>query len=176
MKNFKTEGIIIKRRDFSEADRFVTLFTKKHGRIRVLAKGVRRIPSRRGPNIELFNHVTFFIHKGRSFDILSEVQVHNTYERIRKNLELIGLAYYVCELVDGLCAEHQPHPKIYDLLITTLNELDTGLIHTFETVLLAELGFWPHDKTFPQHVSTTSFIEQILERKLKSKKILAKFS
>lgn len=173
MKNFKTEGIVIKRRNFGEADRLVTLFTRKSGKIKVLAKGVRRINSRRGPNIELFNRGFFFIHKGRSFDILSEVQVNATHERIRKNLELIGLAYYVCELIDGLCAEHQPHPKIYDLLTETLGELDAGLIHVFEMTLLSELGFLP---VASQHLPTTSFIENILERKIKSKKILSQLS
>lgn len=176
MKNFTVEGLVLKRKDFGEADRIVTIFTKRHGRMKLLAKGVRRIASRRGPNIELFNHATFSVHKGRSFDLLSEVYVHSTYPKIRRSLEMIGLAYYVCELVDGLCAEGQSHPKVYDLLIEIFDNLDRGLIHTFEMELLSELGFWPHNRIAPAHLDTTAFIEQILERKIKSKKILAKFS
>ena len=171
MRTYKTEGIIIKRSNFGEADRILTVFTKKHGKMKILAKGVRRITSRRGPNIELFNLVTLFVHKGRTFDILTEAQVANTFQRIRKNLELVGLAYYCCELIDGLCAEHQPHPKVYDLLAKTLNELNNGLIHEFERTLLLELGFLSLTK---QPVDTTSYIEHLLERKLKTRRLLAK--
>lgn len=174
MKNFTTEGVIIKRQNFGEADRIITVFTKKYGKMRIKALGVRRIHSRRGPNIELFNRAAFFIHRGKTFDILCEVAVEETFERIRKNLELIGLSYYICELIDGLCAEHQPHPRVYDLLVETLKELDGGIIQKFETTLLVELGFLPRNRILP--VDTTSYIEQILERRLKSKRILQRLS
>lgn len=174
MRSYKTEGIILKRTNFGEADRILTVFTKKHGKMKILAKGVRRITSRRGPNIELFNLVTLFIHKGRTFDMLTEAQVINAFPSIRKNLELIGLAYYCCELVDGLCAEHQPHPKVYELLMATFNELDHGLIQKFETTLLSELGFLPVGRS--QNIDTTSYIENLLERKLKTRLLLSKLA
>lgn len=170
MRSYKTEGIILKRSNFGEADRIITVFTKKHGKIKVLAKGVRRINSRRGPNIELFNLVTLYIHKGRAFDILTEAQVINVFPSIRRNLELIGLAYYCCELVDGLCAENQPHPRVFELLLKTFRELDSGLIHKFESELLYELGFLPAFKK----IDTTSYIEKLLERRIKTKTILQK--
>lgn len=173
MRNFKTEGIILKRKNFGEADRILTVFTKKHGKIKVLAKGVRRITSRRGPNVELFNLVTLFIHKGRNFDILTEAQVQNTFPGIRKNLELIGLAYHVCELIDGLCPEHQLHSKVFDLLVKTLTELENNLIHEFEVELLIELGFLPPLPSV-NNINTTSYIEQLLERKLKTKTLWQK--
>lgn len=172
MRSYKTEGIIIKRKNFGEADRILTVFTKQHGKIKVLAKGVRRITSRRGPNVELFNLVTLYIHKGRAFDILTEAQVVNAFPSIRKKLELIGLAYYCCELIDGLCAEHQPHPKIYNLIVETLNELDNGIIQQFEKTLLSELGFLPAYTS--SKLDTTSYIENLLERKLKTRKLLQK--
>lgn len=173
MSTYKTEGIILKRRNFGEADRILTVFTKKHGKIKVLAKGVRRITSRRGPNVELFNLVTLFIHKGRNFDILTEAQVQDSFGWIRKKLELIGLAYHICELVDGLCAEHQPHPKVFDLLVKILSELDSGLIHKFEIDLLCELGFLPSYVSIDK-INTTSFVEQLLERRLKTKNLWQK--
>lgn len=152
----------------------MTVFSKRHGKIKILAKGVRRITSRRGPNIELFNLVTLFVHKGRNFDILTEAQVINPFSKIRKNLELIGLAYYVCELVDGLCAEHQPHPKIFDLLTDTFTELDSGIISIFERELLQELGFLPRNRVLP--LDAVPYIEQLLERRLKTKTFLAKLT
>lgn len=173
MRSYRAQGVVIRRRNLGEADRIISVFTKKYGKIRVLAKGVRRITSRRGPHLELFNHVMLFVHRGKTFDIVTEVEAISTFGHIRKNLELIGLAYYVCELIDGLCAEHQPHPRVFDLLTTTLEELNSGVIKRFEIGLLAELGF------LPKHVAATNlnatfFIERILERKLKSKNFLAK--
>lgn len=173
MKSYKTEGIILKRTNYGEADRIITVFTKKYGKIKILAKGVRRITSRRGPNIELFNLVTLFIHKGRTFDILTEAQVVASFQHIRKRLELVGLAYYVCELVDGLCAEHQSHPNVYRLLVETLHKLDKGLIQQFETTLLVELGFLNNAYAI---VDTSSYIEEILERRLKTRRFLAKLT
>ncbi|MBI2036418.1 DNA repair protein RecO [Candidatus Microgenomates bacterium] len=174
MRSYKTEGIILKRTNFGEADRILTVFTKKYGKVKIMAKGVRRITSRRSPNIELFNLTTLYIHKGRTFDILTEAQVINTFPTIRKNLELVGLAYYVCELVDGLCAEHQPHAKVFDLLVNVLQELDNGVIANFEQELLQELGFLPRRQLTT--INTAAYIEQILERRLKTRHLLSKLS
>lgn len=171
MKSYKALGIIIKRKNFGEADRILTVFTKRYGKLKVLAKGVRRITSRRGPNVELFNQVELVIHQGRTFDILTEAQVLNTFSSIRKDLNLVGLAFHVCEIVDGLCPEHQSHPKVYDLMLGVFNELDQGLIHAFEKNLLQELGYL---STEYQDVNTTLFIENILERKLKTLRIIAR--
>jgi len=172
MKTFKVEGVVLKRKSLGEADRIITVFTRKYGKMKILAKGVRRIKSRRGPNVELFNQVNLVIHNGRTFDLLSEAEVVNTFSQIRKNLDLVGLGFHVCEIVDGLCPEHQPYPRVYDLLIKLLNELDQGLIHNFEKNLLEELGYLPREH---KEVDTTSYIENILERRLKARRVLGRF-
>ena len=170
MRSYKTEGIILKRTNFGEADRILTVFTKYHGKIKLIAKGVRKITSRRSPNIELFNHVTLFVHHGRTFDMLTEVQTIETFQNIRKQLELVGLAYYVCEIVDGLCAQQQPHQNVYNLLVKTLQELDHGIIQTFEKTLLSELGFLSQQQVLA-NINTTSYIEQLLERRIKTRRL-----
>lgn len=171
MKAYRVEGIVIKRKNLGEADRVITLFTKNFGKIKILAKGVRRITSRRGPNVELFNQVELSIHQGRTFDILTEAQVLNTFLKLRKNLDLVGLAFHVCEVVDGLCPERQSHPKVYEMMLEVLTELDSGGVNLFERNLLAELGYLPRDH---KEIDTTLFIEKILERKLKTRKIISK--
>lgn len=173
MRSYKTEGIIIKRVNLGEADRILTAFTKRHGKIRVLAKGVRRVHSRRGPNVELFNRVVLFVHKGKTFDIVTEAQVQETFVHLRNDLQRIGLAYYVCELVDSLCAEEQPHPQVFSLFTETLRNLNKRIIQAFEQQLLFELGFLPRHSAYA-NLRTDLFIERILERKLKSKSFLAK--
>lgn len=171
MRSYRTEGVVLKRKNYGEADRILTLFTKDKGKLKILAKGVRRITSRRGPNIELFNRVEISVHQGKTFDVLTEAQVLNTFSQIRKNLDLVGLAFHVCEIVDGLCPEHQSHPKVYELMLGVLGELDHGLIHSFEKNLLTELGYLPKEH---KEIDTTLFIENILEKKLKTRRIIAK--
>ena len=178
MRTYKTEGIILKRVNYGEADRILTVFTKHYGKIKVLAKGVRRIKSRRGPNIELFNWVVLFLHKGKNFDLLTEAEVKNSLTSLKKNLQKVALAYYFCELVDGLCPQNQEHRKVFDLLLKTFDDLTIGnsesvtaTLPNFELELVRELGYWPKDKLPPLDLGV--FIEEILERKLNSPKFLA---
>lgn len=171
MRSYRDEGIVVKRKNFGEADRILTIFTKKYGKIKILAKGVRRITSRRGPNIELFNQVELSIHQGKTFDILTEAQVSNTFPQIRKNLDMVGLAFHICEIVDSLCPEHQAHPRVYEMMLDVFNQLDHGLVHSFEQNLLQELGYLPKGN---REVDTTLFIEKILERRLKARRIISK--
>lgn len=177
MRSYKTEGIILKRINYGEADRILTAYTKYYGKVKILAKGVRRIKSRRGPNVELFNQTVLFLAKSKNFDLLSEAEVKNSFPLLKKNLKKVAYAYQVCELVDCLCPEKQEHRRVFDLLTDTFNQLtvtSNGLgakiLADFELELLRELGYWPKDKSPPSDLEI--FIEQILEKKLKSQKFL----
>lgn len=175
MRSFKTEGIVIKRRNFQEADRIITVFSKKQGKISIKASGVRKITSRRSPHIELLNHSVFNLHQGKSLVTLTEVESINNFSNLKNNLEKIGVAYYVCELVDGLCAENQENIQIFDLLENILKRISIednyeDLIYQFELELLKLLGFYKHTGNIK--MDTVKFIEQILERKLKTKQIM----
>lgn len=173
MRSFKTEGIVIKRRNVGEADRLLTVFTKNHGKITVRAKGVRKISSRRSGHIELLNLVTLSLYKGRTSATLTEVQTIEDFGEIKENLKSVGFAYHICEIVDSLCAENQENPRVFSLLLNILSKIErsgssTDLISEFEKELLNALGF-----TSRSHFANTQgLIEQILERKLKTKRIL----
>lgn len=175
MPTYKTEGVILKRSNFSEADRILTIFSKHYGKVKVLAKGVRRINSRRGGNIELFNRAVLFLAEGKNFDILTEAQVVNSFPRLRKDLEKIGKAYYVCELVDRLCAEKQENRRVYELLVEKLSELSQQPsekvdLREFEIELLKLLGFWSGE--LEGKYKPRRYVEELIERKLKSPKFL----
>lgn len=150
MHSYKVEGIILKRTNFGEADRIITAFTKQKGKIGVLAKGIRRITSRRAGSVELFNQSILFLHKGRNFDILTEATTLSTFPKFRTQLSLVGAAYYACELVDRLTAEEQEHDEVYELLVTFFLWLDGQkdaaklplALPRLETALLTKLGFW----------------------------------
>jgi len=179
MRNFKTEGIIIKRRNFKDADRILTVLTRDHGKISVRAAGIRRIPSRRSPHVELLNHCVLTLYQGHAFPVLTEAQTIEAFSPLKEDLHKIGLAYHLCELIDGLCPENQENRQVFGLVQSTLTRLaleknESELINNFQTELLSVLGYWNKHEFLTDQLDMDSFVENILERKLKSKSIFAK--
>jgi DNA repair protein RecO (recombination protein O) len=178
MRSIKVEGIVIKRKNIGEADKILTVFTKEEGKIQVKAKGVRRITSRRSPHIELLNQASLSLYKGERLPILTEAEVINDFESLKKNLNRVWAAYHICELIDGLCAENEKHPNIFFLLKDTLYRLSyekqlKPVIQEFEIELLKILGFWNTERA-QKTTNTQDYIEELLERRLKSKYIFSK--
>lgn len=181
MRSFRTEGIIIKRRNISEADRLITIFTRKHGKLKLLAKGVRKITSRRLGHVEMLNHSIISAYEARSFSILTEAEILNDFSNIKNNLDKVGLGYHLCELLDGLCPEGVIYEEIFEIFKTALNNLSEKndnllTIRTFEIQLLTVLGYWHGNMADNLKLDTGSFIENIIERRLKSKEIFLKFN
>lgn len=179
MRSYKTEAIIIKRRNFNESDRIITILTRDMGKLSVKAQGVRKITSRRSSHIELLNHTELSLYKGSSMPILVEAQTIQAYSDIKNDFDKVGFAYHVCELIDGLCPEGQEYRQVFFLLKKTLariaDEDDTLLaIHDFEIELLTLLGFWHKTPEDSKTLNTENFIENILERRLKSQKMFAR--
>lgn len=180
MRNFKTEGIVIKRKNYAEADRILTVFTKNHGKIQVKASGIRRVPSRRSPHVELLNHSLLTLYKGQMFPTLTEAQTIESFSPIKTDFDKIGAAYHICELVDGLCPENQESSQIFHLLKNMFTRLSvatkdniSAAIHEFELELLSTLGYWNQSEV-AYNFDTHEFIEGIMERKLKSHKLFTK--
>src|SRR5579863_7197321 len=123
MRNFRTEGIIIKRRNFNEADRILTVMTRDYGKIQIKAAGVRKITSRRSAHIELLNHTTLHLYKGKIFTVLTEATMLDDFSMIKQDFGKVGFAYHLCELIDGLCPENQENRNVFDLLLKTLENL-----------------------------------------------------
>lgn len=178
MASYKTEAIILSRINLGEADRIITLFSKHYGKLKVLAKGVRKIHSRKGGNLELFNQVKLVLAKGKNLDIITEVELVQAFAKWRKNLTRVGVAYYFTELIDKLTAEEQENQEVYNLLkefLSRLSEKDlVKLIRQFEEKLLDHLGFGLPAAVRSQPGSLADYLEEITERQLKSKEVLKK--
>ena len=175
MRNIKTTGIIIKRIDVGEADKILTIMTHDQGKIQVKAKGVRKITSHRSSHVDLFNHTEVSLYKSTRMPILTEAQTIESYSDIKNDLTKVGLAYHICELIDGLCPENQENREAFFLLKDLLDELSTSrnlgqLIHDFEIRLLQNLGYYSEQDLTGSKASF--FIESILEKKLKTRQIL----
>jgi DNA repair protein RecO (recombination protein O) len=182
MAVYKTEAIVLRRINFGEADKILTVFSKHYGKIRLIAKGIRKMTSRKGGSLELFNRVTLFLVRGRNLDLVSEVQVKDSFSGFRKDLERVSLAYYLCELVDKLCPDRQSHEEIFSLLVKNLaglekpdldNQERDKMTQSFEKELLKILGFWPEEE---KKTNAQLFIEEIIERKLKAPRFLTKLN
>ena len=145
MRAFKTEGIILKRRNFGEADRILTVFTLQRGKISVIAKGVRRITSRRAGNVELLNRVSMYLYQGKGMPILTEAQSLETYEKLKGDLTLSTYAYHILELIDKMTAENQESRILYGHLVEVLKRLSKKprqiLVRAFEAKILSVSGF-----------------------------------
>ena len=182
MKTYKIEGIILRRRNFGEADRILTILSRESGKISVKAPGVRRIPSRRSAHVELLNLSQLTLYKSsRSFmPLLTEAQTMEDFSSIKDDLHKIGYAYYICELINGLCADNQENKNVFFYLKSTLSALSQtsnakALVKNFERNLLSILGFWPEVKLL-QTCDSQTVMERLLERKIKTLRVLPLFA
>jgi len=145
MRVLRTEGIILKRKNLGEADRILTVFTLHHGKIVILAKGIRRITSRRAGHVELLNRVIIYLHQSRGMPIVTEAKSLDTFSTLKNDLTLSSYAYHILELVDKLTAENQENPKLYEHLVEVLRRLSVNprqiLVRAFEAKILSGLGF-----------------------------------
>lgn len=140
MRNIKTEGIVIKRKNLGEADRILTVITPHEGKITVKATGVRKITSRRSAHIELLNHASLHLYKGKGMHVLTEVKMLDDFPKIKQDFTKVGVAYHLCELVDGLCPEGQENSTVYFLLKNTLSRISQqDSVQTAPNYLQAEI-------------------------------------
>lgn len=122
--SYSTEAIILKRSDFGEADRIVTLFTPYKGKFHAIAKGSRRPVSKLAGHLELLNRSQLQIALGRNLDIITQAEMRENFLRLRTELWHMTCGFYLAELVDRFVEERVPHSDIYTLLLQTLRYLD----------------------------------------------------
>src|SRR3990170_878312 len=99
LHSYSSEGIVLARRNYGEADRILSVYTKNHGRVSLMAKGIRRPKSRKRGHLEIFSHVRFQAATGRGIDLMTEVEVIDDFKEIRRSLKKVSLAYYFCEVI-----------------------------------------------------------------------------
>lgn len=110
----KLHALILSRRNSGEADRVVTLFTRQHGLLRVFAKGVRKIPSRRGGHIEPLTHVIAIVSGKPGHLFLSGVEPQDIYPELRQDAVAAGYAQALAQFLRRLCTEEEAHPTLFD--------------------------------------------------------------
>lgn len=180
IKFYKTEAIVLGRKNIGEADKIVTLLTKFYGKRRVMAKGIRRIHSRRAPHLEPFSQIYVVIRRGKAFEYITEVTTLYNFSQIRKELWRTAYAYQVLELTNAILAENETNQIAYELLgkfLTQLNDISLSsavfeqTLHEYKVRLLQNLGFLVKDKQY-RGEDIDKYLENLMERKLKSTRLL----
>src|SRR4051794_2300432 len=126
---YKTEAVVLDRKDFGEADRLLTLYTPGMGKVRALAKGSRRTTSRLSGHIELFTHTYLFLATGRNLDIVTQSQLIHSHERLREDLWRAALGFHVVELVNHFSDERMDNIGLWEALLEVLRRLDEAPQH-----------------------------------------------
>ena len=148
-RSFTAEAIVLRHRDWGEADRLVTLYTRQHGKIRAIAKGARKVRSRKAGHLQPFTRISVQLARARGPYIITQVETLDAYLPLREDLNLTGNASYLLELLDRFTyEEEETNTALFRLLSDSLSRLSRGddiwvLLRYYEMRLLDYLGFRP---------------------------------
>jgi len=148
-RSFRVEAVVLRHANWGEADRMVTLYTREQGKLRAIAKGARKIRSRKAGHLEPFTHITLQLAKTRDIPIVTQVETIDPYLPLRDTLLLTGYASYVMELLDRFTYEEDGgNLSLFRLLTETLARLCSTaetwtVVRFYEMRLLEFLGFRP---------------------------------
>ena len=145
---YHTDAIVLSRFNFGEADRILSVLTPSLGKLRVIAKGIRRPTSRFASHTELLSLTHLTLAKGRDLDVVAGAQLRGGYWSVREDLDAMGSASHCAELVEQLLQERDSHPGLFRALRSALELLDSGaspnlIGRWFELTILASVGFRP---------------------------------
>jgi DNA repair protein RecO (recombination protein O) len=136
----RDDAVVLRVQKLGESDRIVTMLTRRHGRIRAVAKGVRRTSSRFGARLEPFGHIDVQWIEGRSLHVISQVEGVDLYgKRLMDDYPRYTAASAISETAERLTAiEHEPSLRLFLLTVGALRTLAAGE-HTVSLVLDAYL-------------------------------------
>jgi DNA repair protein RecO (recombination protein O) len=152
-KLYRTEAVIIHGLNIGEADKILTVYTPHRGKLRLVAKGVRRTTSRLTGHLQQFTQTKLLVAKGRNLDIITQSEPVQIFRRLSgENFETYSFAAYAVDLLEKLTEEAQENFPAYQLLVETLIALEEGaepsvVIRAYELHLLGYMGYRPQLQT-----------------------------
>jgi len=120
---YRDQGVVVRTIKLGETDRIVTLLTRGNGRIRAVAKGVRKPGSRFGARLEPASHVALQCYRGRELDVITQVETINANRALREHYGSLTHAVSMLEAVDQVALEREPNPALYRMLTNALQTL-----------------------------------------------------
>ena len=172
-KKYSSKAIVLARKNYSEADLLLIVLCEKLGKKTLIAKGARKIKSKKRGFLDVFNHVNFAASESRGWGIVTEVEIINSFYEIRNDLKKVSVAYFFIETIGRVVGEDQQNFQVYKLLLKYLNSLKyqknlKELRLKFIEETLVELGFWPRDKKMPD---PDKILENVIDRSMNSKRV-----
>ncbi|MGH9114155.1 MAG: DNA repair protein RecO [Acidimicrobiales bacterium] len=147
MSLYHDRGVVLRTHKLGEADRIITFLTRDNGKVRAVAKGVRKTKSRFGGRLEPPSHAQLLLFQGRELDIVSQAETIDHFRPVRDDLDRLGRAVSMLEATDQLALEREPNPRLYEMLVGALRALsdqDAPLVLAgFFLKVLALEGFGP---------------------------------
>ena len=150
MPPYKEQGVVLRSAKLGEADKIVTIMTQGSGKVRGVAKGIRKTTSRFGARLEPFTHVSLMLYRGRGqLDTITQAEIIAPYMTIRSDLALFAAGETMLEAVDKVAEEHERNVRLVVLLLAGLRALEarpadpTAVAESFMLKLLSLSGFHP---------------------------------
>ena len=147
MTLYRDRGVVLRTYKLGEADRIVVLLTEAHGKVRAVAKGVRKTKSRFGSRLEPTSHVSLLMYEGRELDVVTQAESIEHHRHIRDDLGRLAKATAILEAVDQVAQDREPSSQLYRMVSGALRALDDAdsplLIAGFYWKLLAAEGVAP---------------------------------
>ena len=148
MAIYRDQGVVLRTIKLGEADRIVTFVTQAHGKVRAVAKGVRKTKSRFGSRLEPLTHVSLQLYEGRGdLDTVTQAETIDTFRAVREDLDRMTRATALLEAIDQVAQEREPSPRLYQMLVGALRSLSARnspvLVPAFFWKLLSLEGFHP---------------------------------
>ncbi|MBO36394.1 MAG: DNA repair protein RecO [Chloroflexota bacterium] len=147
-RTIRTETIVLRHQVFGEADRLLTLLTPNHGKVRAIAKGVRRPSSRKTGHLDLYMRSDVLLASGRNLYVVTQAQTIDAYRQLRENLVRSSYASCSIELLDSFTPDGEPNIDLYYLLEQMLSSISVSdnlsiIMRHYELHLLEMVGFRP---------------------------------
>jgi len=145
----RSEGIVLKTYDFRETSRIITFFSKDFGRLKLLAKGIKKPGSRFGASLELFTHSSVIFYKRETKEIytVSDSQIIHSFDRLRCNLTCFAEASNILNFLSGTTPAEEPHTQLFRLSLSALrlieNRPERVFVWGYLIKALALLGYSP---------------------------------
>jgi DNA repair protein RecO (recombination protein O) len=148
MSLYRDHGVVLRTWKLGEADRIVSILTREHGKVRAVAKGVRKPTSRFGARLEPTSHVALQLYHGRGeLDIVTQVETLDRFSQLRRDFDHLARASAMLEAVEQLSPDREPNERVFDMLVRALRTLTTNtsplVVAAFFLKLLAVEGFEP---------------------------------
>ncbi len=149
MTLYKTKAIILRTRKFGEADRIITLFSPNCGKIKAIAKGIRKTKSKFGARLEPFSYVNLLLYKGKNLDIITQVETIDSFQKIREDLKKLSAGSVVLDLLEKVSLESESNYPLFELSLSFFEKISSSieglefLLMGFEIKSLALLGYQP---------------------------------